>query len=248
MFNQYPPGTKGMVTLEQTDDMGRGLDHLLDIFIELDMPVSKANAESIRTMYRQQQQRSLSDMSTLVSLLYNSVVAEFPGKLLLVVNPGVAKYYDTDGFPFGDEVAAKFPSILDESREASLCLAMERNTASAFHSIRCLEVGLHAISRCLGLPDPMLGQNRNWGRVLAAISGSINQKWPNQSARHSGDGQFFESAYASLAAMRNPWRNATMHFDNTYNREEARYIFETVRQFMRHLAQRMDETGEPLID
>ena len=28
-----------------------------------------------------------------------------------------------------------------------------------------------------------------------------------------GDGQTFDEMYATLAAMQNPWRNATMHLD-----------------------------------
>lgn len=60
----------------------------------------------------------------------------------------------------------------------------------------------------------------------------------------SDDGEFFDNAYAALAAMQNPWRNATMHLDQQYTQEEARNILEIVRGFMRRLASRMDEDGK----
>jgi hypothetical protein len=60
------------------------------------------------------------------------------------------------------------------------------------------------------------------------------------------DGQFFEEAYAALAAIQNPYRNATMHLDQKYTPEEARHVFEMVGGFMRKVSSRMDENGMPL--
>jgi hypothetical protein len=59
------------------------------------------------------------------------------------------------------------------------------------------------------------------------------------------DGKFFEEAYAALAAMRNPWRNATMHVDQKYSEEEARHLHEVIRGFMNWVAMRCDENGDP---
>jgi hypothetical protein len=64
-------------------------------------------------------------------------------------------------------------------------------------------------------------------------------------SRMTGDGRLFEDAYAALAAMQNPWRNATMHLDQKYTEEEAAYIFTVVRGFMGKLAARCDENGLP---
>jgi hypothetical protein len=62
----------------------------------------------------------------------------------------------------------------------------------------------------------------------------------------SGDGEFFDNAFAALAAMQNPYRNSTMHLDQKYTSEEASHIFEVVGGFMKKLASRMDEDGLPL--
>jgi hypothetical protein len=59
------------------------------------------------------------------------------------------------------------------------------------------------------------------------------------------DAVFFAEIYASLDAVRNVWRNATMHIENKYTPEEAEHIFAAVRGFMRKLASRCDELGQP---
>ncbi len=147
---------------------------------------------------------------------------------------------------FGAKVDLQFPSVIDEISEAGKCYALGRSTACAFHAIRCLEGGIRAISRCLGIPDPTRGADRSWFNILRSIKGAIDQKWPKAADRMDGDGATFEDLYAALAGMQNPWRNATMHLDQKYTEEEARDVFDVVRAFMRRLANRCDENGQPL--
>jgi hypothetical protein len=147
---------------------------------------------------------------------------------------------------FNIEVNANFPSVSYEIDEAAKCLALSRSTASAFHSIRCLEVGIRALSRCLEIPDPTRGVDRSWMKALKAIKNKMEQKWPSSSIRTGGDDELFDNAYAALAAMQNPWRNDTMHLDQKYTPDEAKDIFAGVGAFMKKLASRMNEDGKPL--
>jgi hypothetical protein len=87
-------------------------------------------------------------------------------------------YYEQDPSLFGQDVSAKFPSASYEIAEAGKCLALDRSTASAFHAIRCLEAGIRAISRCLGIPDPTRGAERSWAKVLRAIKEENDRRWP----------------------------------------------------------------------
>jgi hypothetical protein len=113
--------------------------------------------------------------------------------------------------------------------------------------MRILEIGIAAVARCLGIPDPIKPSQRNWGFILKAIKDELDRrvaaKLPASWA--SPQKAFFEDVYASLDAVRNPWRNSTMHVENKYIEEEAEHIFSAVRAFMRKLASRMDENGEP---
>jgi len=69
-----------------------------------------------------------------------------------------------------------------------------------------MEVGINAIRLCLRIADPLKPAERNWGFILKPIRTGIDTKWPNATARHHGDGELFDSLYASLDAVKNPWR------------------------------------------
>lgn len=146
---------------------------------------------------------------------------------------------------WGPDFQAGFQSGALDLDEAAKCFALGRYTATAFHAMRVAEIGVRAIARSLGIPDPIKPAQRNWGDVLRVIKGEIDQRWP-AAQRMSGDGHVFEALYASLDAMKNPWRNATMHVEATYAEEDARAIFDAVGAFMRRVAARMDENGSPL--
>jgi hypothetical protein len=148
---------------------------------------------------------------------------------------------------FGEDVAKKFSTEgAFEIDEAAKCLALGRATAAVFHLMRILEVGIRSICRCLQIPDPTKPAERNWAIILRDIDAGIKARWPKGADRMTGDGALFASLYASLEAVRNPWRNATMHVENKYTYDEAEHIFVAVKGFMRKLASRMDEQGQPL--
>ena len=60
------------------------------------------------------------------------------------------------------------------------------------------------------------------------------------------DQVLFANLHASLDAVRNVWRNTTMHVEKKYTSEEAEEICGAVRGFMRKLSDRCDEQGLPL--
>jgi hypothetical protein len=97
----------------------------------------------------------------------------------------------------------------------------------------------------LNIPDPIKPAERNWGRVLEKIKAAIDAKWPTVATRAAGDGETFDALYASLDAVKNPWRNATMHPANKYTDEEAEHVFVAVKGFIVRLASRLDENGDP---
>ena len=104
---------------------------------------------------------------------------------------------------------------------------------------------MRATARCLQVPDPIQPADRSWGAVLKRIRSAIDAKWPTVASRNAGDGAIFEGLCASLDAVKNPWRNATMHVENKYTDDEVEHVFAAVRGFMTTLASRCDENGDP---
>jgi len=148
---------------------------------------------------------------------------------------------------FGTDFDSRFKTLgVFELDEAAKCMAFARPTAAVFHLMRVLEVGIHALAACLGIPDPVKPAERNWAIILRKImDDGIANKWPSAAARMNPDAVLFESLHASLDAVKNPWRNATMHVETKYTDDEAEHIFVSVKGFMKKLASRMDENGEP---
>lgn len=141
-------------------------------------------------------------------------------------------YYEPKEPLFGQEVHSKFPSAIYEIDEAAKCYALERSTACVFHLMRLMEIGIKAAALCLGVPDPVKDKDRNWGAILGKIDAAIKAKGPKSNWAQPSDKAFFEEIYVSLDAVRQAWRNTTMHVETKQTGEEAEHIYRSVRAFM----------------
>jgi hypothetical protein len=159
----------------------------------------------------------------------------------LTLDTNKSHFYEQKTPLFGDAVAKLYPTAYPDIEDAGKCLALGRATACVFHLMRTMEVGIRAVAGALGVPDPTRAAERNWGFILREIKSAIDarKRWRNK------EKLFYEEAYASLDAIRNPWRNATMHVEKTYTPEEAENILYAVRFFMTKIASRIDEKGRP---
>lgn len=141
-----------------------------------------------------------------------------------------------------------FPDAARELEEACKCLALQRPTASVFHAMRMLEVGIRNLTAVLGIPDPIKPVERNWGVILKTIKDKIDEKFPAKDRMPGSEGAAIERLYASLDAVKNPWRNGTMHVESFYTDSEALHILRCVTFFMQLLASlsEPDEVDPPI--
>jgi hypothetical protein len=225
---------------------------------ELGLTVSKAAADRIITalskspgqhhqigtvhVYSKQETQQL---TYLISETCQRISDELGSRFLLSIPAEKAPFYTGKKTTFRGDVPAKFPSLQYEIEEAGKCYALGRSTACVFHAVRALEAGLRAFARCLGIPDPTTGSQRNWQYILDQLKKEIDRRWPKPAARFTGDGKDFEFLYAGLAAMKNPYRNSTAHLDAVYTEDNATYFLDVIGGFMSALASRMDEQGQP---
>jgi hypothetical protein len=186
-------------------------------------------------------------LSTALGAISSNIRDELGARLCVTILPSKSEYLKPKEPLFGSEVQAKFSSVTYEIEEAAKCLAFERSTACVFHLMRVLEVGIKSAARCLNIADPVKDAERNWGAMLRALKSEMERrnKANPKLWKSTADKEFFEEIYASIDAVRNVWRNATMHIENKYTEEEAEHILSAVRGFMRKLASRVDEHGLP---
>lgn len=178
-----------------------------------------------------------------VDLFRTAITTEMSQHLFLWVPLERAKFYNETEKTFGGLVRDRFPSALSEINEAGNCFAAGCFTASVFHLMRVMEVGLKATYRSLGMRfNPQL----SWGQILTDWSPEGIKSNLAADAKVKANLDFYRDVRGTLASVKDSWRNSTMHFDRTYNEAEALEIMTAVRGFMSCVAKRIDEQGEVL--
>jgi hypothetical protein len=103
-----------------------------------------------------------------------------------------------------------------------------RYTASVFHLMRVVEVGVQEFGTTLGV---QFTDTKNWHNILEESDKAIKGLDRN----HPGKSQMAEIS-ALLGAVKLAWRNEVMHPKASYDAEEAENVLATSRAFMVKLA------------
>jgi hypothetical protein len=159
--------------------------------------------------------------------------------MLYAVQPDAAKYFGPA--PFGDTVASAFKSSLRDIGDAGKCLAFGQGTACVFHLMRVMEVGLRSLGKSLNNPDLDPKRNPSWEAILKKCDDELAKPLKDRSSEWKADDLFNSKAIANLRAVKNAWRNPTMHVEINYEPDEAEDVFNAARGFMRHLSTKLHD-------
>ena len=240
------------------DTFRENLNALATLLSEMDLPVSALSAADLLAFLDRHRATSppehlqvpaheVHGMASLARDIGANVRRELSARILLTLPFSVTKYYAPKEPPFGADIATAFASAAFEIDEAGKCFALNRHTAAVFHLMRVLEIGITAARKSLQIPDPIKPAERNWAVILRKFKEEFDrrntQKPPQWAKPENAD--FFAEIHASLDAVKNVWRNATMHVEKTYTEEEAEHVMSAVRGFMKKLASHIDENGLP---
>jgi hypothetical protein len=142
---------------------------------------------------------------------------------------------------FGEQVLSNFPQSLRDIEDASRSLIYGQGTACVFHLMRVLECGLRALAGSLkdARIDPK--NNPSWEMILRRCDEELQKPYAQRSNEWKADGQFFSEATANIRAVKDAWRNPTMHVEIFYDTDMAYDVWNSTRAFMRHLASRLRE-------
>jgi len=179
------------------------------------------------------------------STMVNDAMVEFQGRIrdelshmeLWVITKEERRLLKPD--PFGPDFNRNFAPARDDLEEAAKCLAFGRGTACVFHLMRVMEVGLRTLAASLN--DPRLDSKRNpsWDSILKKCDEELLKPLKDRAPEWSVDDTFFSAAAAQLHAVKDAWRNPTMHVERRYVTDEAEDVWNAVRAFMRHLARKL---------
>jgi hypothetical protein len=181
-----------------------------------------------------------SDPSVLADLLgkmNEDLSDELRGRMFYYVNPVNAERYEKP-LATWTEVVAKFDVAIDVE-ESEKCAAVGRHTASVFHLMRVVEVGLRALGASLNDESLNPKLNPTWDRILSRCDSELKKPYKDRGPEWRSDEQFFSAATATLRAVKDAWRNPSLHVEKDYNEEQAADVRQAVRAFMRQLATKL---------
>ena len=125
---------------------------------------------------------------------------------------------------FGEEVHSNFPSAAFDIEEAGKCHALDRHTATVFHLMRVMESGLRALGKSLNNPKLDPRNNPAWTAILDKCDRELQKPFTERSPEWREGDQFFSQATANLRAVKDAWRNPTLHIEKKYTDEEDNYL------------------------
>lgn len=187
--------------------------------------------------------RSFDWLTSQVQAIERLAEKELKNKLFLYIPPERAKYWPLIAQPnlFGNEVANKFPSASFDIIESGQCLAASMSTASVFHLMRVMEIGLTALGKVFGVSLA----HTNWGPAIEEIESKIRNMHVNPAWKGLADVKdqqaFYAKAAAHFAITKDAWRNHAMHAREKYTEEEAERIYVSVKAFIQKLAEKLAE-------
>lgn len=156
--------------------------------------------------------------------------------------PSLALYKNVA--PFGSEVRQAFPSAIVDVEEAAKCLALERPTASVFHSMRCIEFGLRkVISESFADPQ-FLAEVSTWGSIVNRIRREVNRPSKGRWTMWNGKEDRLMKLALQVEHIADAFRNPTMHCTGFYTVEQAKDVFQAAGAFLRRLAEDFDGAGD----
>jgi len=177
------------------------------------------------------------DVFRLLGDLQHRIADELDDRLFLRILSDKVKFYDKPKEQFGKSIISNFRSIEFDVEEAGKCFATGRDTACVFHIMRIMEAGLRVVATELKID---ILSNRSWDSMLKKMETETEKQ-------HKRDDwtDFYTEVRAKGYAVKDAWRNPTMHIEKKYISDEAEDIFRAVRGFMRHLSARIIEPPDP---
>ena len=202
---------------------------------ELDQKVAAKFTENAIAYFKRNRDATWGDYVKRIEAIRDAIEAELSTALFLRIDARFVDYYTVRPL-FGEQVESSFKSGIYDIEEAGKCLALARGTATVFHLMRVMELGLKSLGRALEIPYAP-----SWESYLSQISDRITAKHKTKTVEWKRDEAFFRDLAGDLQLVKLVWRNPTMHIVRNYSQDEAEEILRAVRSFMQRLSARFSE-------
>jgi hypothetical protein len=225
------PGNSGASVPDETKvNLRELLEAVRDRCAECGLLVSSGLADEL--VQRLDEPQSMGTFAGKTESLSATIIVEMRQALFMRIPAGRAKLYDLDE-GFGADVANSFPSTSFDIKESGSSYATGRYTASVFHLMRALELGLVAMAKKLELDNIP----ENWQQLIDRIEKKLREMGKSQKSQaEKMMHEQFSQAASNFMVFKDAWRNYTAHHRSKYTEDEADAIYRNVKSFMQKLA------------
>lgn len=242
---RFPNPVNQRLADQPIDDVMRtrgkaALSHFEDDCTSMGLVASTASIRKILVLLDQQPPPSYAKLQGLFDEWLGRLVDEMNGVYYLSLSDQEAKDF-SEPWKGWEQVTKSFRSAYPDVVEAGKCLGLGRYTAAVFHVMRVAEVGLRALGASLNIASLDPKANPTWDRILKKCDGELQKVRKDRNPEWLAKEEFFASPTANLHAVKNAWRNPTLHVEKHYEEDDARAIYSAVRTFMRHLSLHLAE-------
>lgn len=219
---------------EQAKEILGYLAEILDICERLNMPVSKELvAEAKNDPPRNERE---------FEILMKAVYAEIGNKLMVFVPNHRRKYFNPKSF-LDDNVAKQFPGPYSEMDRAGESFAVGLFTASVFHAMRAVEVGLKAIAVRLEVELPVSIENADWEMLIRKIESKVQSMKDHPKSDDKADMlHFYSEACMQFRYFKDGWRVRVAHAKATYREPEAQVVLDHATEFFKTISAKLSES------
>lgn len=149
-----------------------------------------------------------------------------------------ASYHDC--LTFGERFDKRFKKLAGEVTCAGTCYAHGLNTACVFHLMRVMEAGTEYFGKRLGVKLVQVNPGKRvheltWQDILNSINPAL-RSLPQTTRIQKRKYQTYSEIKIYLEAVKDAWRNPTMHPRASYDESEALNIINHVKSFMTTLS------------
>jgi hypothetical protein len=195
-----------------------------------------------RDIYECVQQTVCTEVDAIKRLLIIEI-----GEICFVVVPKNKTGFCNSKSPFGAGVFRAFPSARREIKDASNCLAVGLDTASVFHLMRVMELGMRAAARHLRIikvKKHVPITFGTWEEIIVALGKKLETlSGTTRGHKRQAKLDFYNGLLLELRSVKDFWRNKVMHTRDEYDEHQAMSAYLHTRAFMQRLALGVSENN-----
>jgi hypothetical protein len=215
------------------EEVKQSLTRVLNLCVDLKLPV----ATELVTAKIKHLPKNIEEYE----LLLAAVTAELKTRLFLFVPEHRAYLFEKKDL-MSDAARTRFPEAIGDLRDSANALAIGFYTASVFHAVRALEIGMRSLAVSLGVEFSFPLEQADWHSIIEQMESKVRaMKDLSKSAVKDADLKFYSETAMQFRYFKDAWRIRVSHARENYDDPQATSVLEHALSFFELIASRLSQ-------